>query len=1416
MRANLQNALLVITALLGAVSHGAPTISEFSASSSTSIADDDGDRSDWIEFANAADELSDLSGYYATDDPDDLTKWRFPNRTIIEPGGYLLVYASGKNRSVAEFPLHTNFQLAAGGEFLALVEPDGVTLAHAFSPAYPRQLDGATYGIGIASNTDPATFIVAGAAARWIVPDGPELAAQNWKDPGYVDSAWRSGKTGIGYQYDGLVGEGGDSRDAMRAINASVFVRVPFEVSDPASVVSLALRMKYEDGFVAYLNDKEVAAANAPEEPRWDSTSTDSHPDADAVVFEEFTIDFAGSLVTGTNILAFHGLNSNRGGSDFLLLPELSGETVDLTVPASAGFFEQATPGLPNTPLSFAGVVEDTKFSVDRGFFDAPIQVEVTSDTAGAQIFYTTDGTVPSETNGTLYTAPIDVDTTTTLRAAAFVNGMRPSNTDTQTYLFLADVIRQSRQPEGAPSRWGSRTPDYEMDPDVVDDPAYKDIMIDALKSVRTLSIVVDPDDFWNRPRGIYANPQGEGRAWERPISMEFIDPRSGQSAQANAGIRIHGNGSRSANGQPKHSFRVEFRGEYGDSTLRYPLFPESPVTEFDSLILRGQNAHGWTRASQISNRAGTEREQSQYIRDSFARDLMKHMGHTAGEATYVHLYINGLYWGLYNPVEYPRSYYGKSHFGGEEEDYDVINRRTTTTKILDGTWDAWREMQALANSGLETPEKYEEIQRHIDVDNLIDYMLMHQFMGSRDGPEIFNSNNMRALRKTRGVDATGWIGMPWDMEASMFEIDVTRNVNVDDPNTLVRVYTRLRENPEFRLRYADHVHRHCFNGGPLTAGGAAAIWEARANEISLAIIGESARWGDFRRPSRPYTRDVEWQVERERLLTTYFPTRTEFLVELLRRNGLYPEVDAPIFSTRGPVVEPGFELTMTTTSGAIYFTTDGTDPRQPGGAVSNSAAVISGGGTVDALLIARGAEWRYLDDGSDQQIAWRTREFDDSAWKTGAAELGYGDDDEATVIEFGSRFSKHLTYYFRKEFVLGSEPVTELNLELVRDDGAAVYLNGQEVFRDNLPDGEITFETTAVESLSGDEESKYQQIELDPAILIKGVNVLAVEVHQDSTRGSDVSFNASLTAKQLAGGEASSLPITAATTIKARSLEGGVWSALNEATFVLSPLAANASNLVISEIHYNPARGDGEFIELMNISATDTIDLEGVSFTDGIAFSFDEATFLLPGERIAVSEHQFRDGTSLSNGGETIVLADADGTAIRSFTYDDEPPWPVGTDGLGFSSVLVSPASNSDPSDPRNWRRGTQAGGTPGEADPAKVFQGDPNSDADRDGLNAFLEFTIGNSDADPTDRSPLSLTGVDRSGMVASFPVDPTTEGRIRLESSTDLSSWSVPTNTTLIGIDVVGGRQFENWLLLDAVGGTYFLRLRVEPEP
>ena len=157
--------------------------------------------------------------------------------------------------------------------------------------------------------------------------------------------------------------------------------------------------------------------------------------------------------------------------------------------------------------------------------------------------------------------------------------------------------------------------------------------------------------------------------------------------------------------------------------------------------------------------------------------------------------------------------------------------------------------------------------------------------------------------------------------------------------------------------------------------------------------------------------------------------------------------------------------------------------------------------------IVAAGATWRYLDDGSDQGTAWRSAEFDDSAWSSGPAELGFGEGDEATPIT-----RSHITYYFRHAFTVDDPTgIDSLRLHLKRDDGAVVYLNGTEVARDNMPDGEIAFDTLAAGAAS-DDGNNFHEFALDATDLMAGENQLAVEVHQNSTSSSDLSFDLRLT----------------------------------------------------------------------------------------------------------------------------------------------------------------------------------------------------------------------------------------------------------------------------------------------------------------
>ena len=253
-------------------------------------------------------------------------------------------------------------------------------------------------------------------------------------------------------------------------------------------------------------------------------------------------------------------------------------------------YLTSPTPGQPNNePSGWTGLVEPVNFSFTRDFYDAPFAVELSTTTPGATIRYTTDGSRPTESHGATYTAPITIETTSLLRAAAFKPVFFPSPVDTHTYIFLDDVLAQPSNPAGFPTTWGgykgSPVPaDYELDPEIVNHPHYRESIKESFKSIPTLSLVTDIQSFYD----LYTNPRRRGRAWERPVSVEFFEADQGQQGfQIEAGLRIQGELGRREY-MPKHGFRLFFRREYGAARLEYPLFPDSPIEAFDTLVLRG------------------------------------------------------------------------------------------------------------------------------------------------------------------------------------------------------------------------------------------------------------------------------------------------------------------------------------------------------------------------------------------------------------------------------------------------------------------------------------------------------------------------------------------------------------------------------------------------------------------------------------------------------------------------------------------------------------------------------------------------------------------------------------------------------------------------------------------------------------
>src|ERR1041384_899613 len=240
-------------------------ITELMATNVKTLVDEDGDYPDWIELYNSGDTAVDLSGWSLTDSHSHKTRWDFPQVTL-DPRRFLVVFASGKSRNDPAGRLHTSFKLSDTGGYLALLNPD-----HSLSSElrYPAQAAGASWGPSMSISSE--TLVDAGATGRYAIPIDDTLDAV-WTDPAFDDGSWPSGATGIGYDtkttptYQDLIAT--DIGVAMKGVGTSAYIRIPF-TWDGSAFNALLLRMKYEDGFIAWINGTKVASKNAPTGVNW-------------------------------------------------------------------------------------------------------------------------------------------------------------------------------------------------------------------------------------------------------------------------------------------------------------------------------------------------------------------------------------------------------------------------------------------------------------------------------------------------------------------------------------------------------------------------------------------------------------------------------------------------------------------------------------------------------------------------------------------------------------------------------------------------------------------------------------------------------------------------------------------------------------------------------------------------------------------------------------------------------------------------------------------------------------------------------------------------------------------------------------------------------------------------------------------
>jgi len=1119
------------------------------------------------------------------------------------------------------------------------------------------------------------------------------------------------------------------------------------------------------------------------------------------------------------------------------------------------------TPLGDNGPI-VNGFVEDTKFSIGRGFYESLVSITISSATPGASISYTTDGSLPSVSHGTTFTPEpgespsldISVNSTTTLRAMAFLPGFAPTNVDTNTYLFLENIIDQPAAPAGFPSTWGKFTgangspanqpvpADYFMN-QAAFNTGNRETMKDALRFLPTISLVGDPAHIFSN-EGIYVNPfanvnrtgpyrdtlAADQFVKERPVSIEWFQPDGLLEDQVDCGARLIGGWSRHMSATPKKSLRLSFKGVFGATKWNFPLFGEGEVDEFDRVNLRATFSDGWVDNARPAT----------YLRDPFVRETFLAMGGAASRGTFVHLYINGLYWGIYNPTERPDADYAASHYGGDSEDYDALKHKglsapgnpvTEDWEVLDGSSDRYLAALNLSGANQNDQGNYEALSEYVDMSALADYLIVNMYLANIDWP----AKNWYAFGKRDGSDG-GFKFVPWDSEYSLQDVGINLT-GVSGVRTPARFFSRVRNNPEFRLLFGDRLHRHVFNSGPLSEIAMVERFLGMTSRLDPAIGAEAARWGDnpnTRQGVRNFTRN-HWINNTKQILNNFLPNRGENAMNYFRTARLYPPVEAPVFSQQGGSLVGNFVAFEEISSGSIFYTLDGSDPRLVGGEPNPSATSV-GAGAGDVLIPFEASEWKYLTTStglSDSEIAdgsmphpsynngdWKHPDFDDEIWADGQALLGYGRvNGRITRTEIpssaGSIFDpKNVTAYFRKEFALSSPTeVARLNVSLIADDAAILYINGFEMGRFNLPAGNLDYNSVA--SGNNDDEGDPVSISYNvPAgVLREGMNVLAVEVHQSSATSSDFGVDVELSGVTSLFGAT----LAQSASLKARyRAPDGTWSALNEAFFTVDASPASRNNLVISELNYRPAsptndevsagfqaRKDFEYLELMNVGP-DGISLAGVRVSEAVSFVFpsDQRLELAPGERgvivsnVAAFAQRYGSGVKvlgvfsdgkLSDDGELLLLSDATGEVIWRFTYNDAAPWPDSPDGAGPALVFINPGpglESSDFNNPASWRPSATSGGSPGQSDQLEIAQwlagNDPLADPDGDGVNRMLAFAVGSET--PAEHlpgvsiEPFLLEGIRTDYLVLTVHRNTAGGGIVsRIQESLDLDHWS-----------------------------------------
>lgn len=693
--------LLALPALLSAQL----LINEVQSSNLETYRDEDGDFEDWIELINAGADTVNLGGWWLSDDTGDPYRWSFPDLPL-PPDSMLLVMASGKDRLL-------------------------------WVPHWETEID---------------------RGAMWRYFEGLEAPPEGWMLPEFSDTTWSEGPSGFG---------NGDGDDAtfINADAITCYVRCWFGVEDLHHVVALLMHVDYDDGYVAYLNGVEVARRNLgyPGEELFFDTTCDLEHEAGLYrgLWPDFQLfpDPVSLLQADENLLALE-VHNEEPWNDMSLIPFLTlglsespmdpkglsadltdflpflhtdfaidsdGESILLTRPNGALedrvdlpalpidysygrfpdgaedwlIFPEPTPKRPNDGNGAPEIAAAPEFSAESGYYSDELYVWLTSPSPDAVIYYTHDSTVPTDSS-LLYQHAIYLSGNKAVRARAFEEGKLPSPIVSKSYIF--------------------------------DEPSV----------LPMVSLISDKVNIWDEVEGFYVlgdeyDPEWPffganfWEDWEKPFHLDYVLPDGTLGFGMELGLKIHGGYSRAFS---QKSLRLIPRGGYGQPTIDYPLFEERELSSFKRLILRN-SGNEWP---------GT------VMRDALAQRITDVAGLERQASTPVRVYMNALYWGIYNLRERLDRFYLADHFGVDPDNLDIIEFRD---EVQEGNADDYLAMlDYIEANSLADSAHFEYVKSQMDVDNYAAYCIFEIYLGNTDWP----GGNIKFWRTREPVSRWRWL----------------------------------------------------------------------------------------------------------------------------------------------------------------------------------------------------------------------------------------------------------------------------------------------------------------------------------------------------------------------------------------------------------------------------------------------------------------------------------------------------------------------------------------------------------------------------------------------------------------------------------------------------------------------------------